>query len=673
MKYLSVAYYPEVWPEERWERDLSLMRDAGINCVRMGEFNWSGFEPREGEFHFEAYHRILDLCGKYGIRVILCTPTSALPPWMMKQYPDTVRRDRNGVSPSVGSRRQYCQCSERFFAFSRRIVEKMAEAFRDRGEIVVWQLDNELSSTSELGMCCCPRCEREFRRWLREKYGTLEALNSAWNAASWSSLFSDWEEITLPLHRIGWNLDLYRCMSDRLLGFILEHRDILKRANPAWRITTNTWTSFSADIDIARGARELDYYSCDSYVSDPAIAFMRSFWDLYRNLKGVPAPFAVGETAVQQYPFRSGCPEAKAWFWEMVGRGAETIGYFRWRQSVMGEEELLSPSIVPWSGEPGIIYRNLKQIKEEYDALGIDWDAIPLKRGDAAILVDMETAFLHRVDGDSQRLGIAIGTVNSALSALGFQVDVIPMENVTDDLSSYRLIALPTVEHVPPGMQRLLKDYVRGGGLLFAEHRLNIKDEFGKYRSVAGPEGMRDLFGLEIHDVAPSFRERAYWAVTLDIPPRGNTLLSLEILGGRSLVRSRLERLELRTADSLLEYSEGCFEGGALLSENAFGSGFAWYLGADVDLEAHERIFRFLCGRRFGRSFPHLPFAVGRMVRGDFVIYTNCSPEALSFDAPDRVKEVLTGSCSGGKIHLKEHDVCVIRRESPASANEGIG
>ena len=80
MKYLSVAYYPEVWPEERWERDLSLMRDAGINCVRMGEFNWTGFEPREGEFHFEEYHRILDLCGKYGIHVMLCTPTSALPP-----------------------------------------------------------------------------------------------------------------------------------------------------------------------------------------------------------------------------------------------------------------------------------------------------------------------------------------------------------------------------------------------------------------------------------------------------------------------------------------------------------------------------------------------------------------------------------------------------------------
>lgn len=658
MKYLSVAYYPEVWPEERWERDLSLMRDAGINCVRMGEFNWTGFEPREGEFHFEEYHRILDLCGKYGIHVILCTPTSALPPWMMKNHPETVRRDQDGISPSVGTRRQYCQSSDRFFAFSRRVVEKMAEAFRDRKEIIAWQLDNELSSTSELGMCCCPRCEREFRRWLKEKYGTIDALNRAWNAASWSSRFTDWEEITLPVHRVGWKLDLYRCMSDRLLGLILEHRDILKKANPAWRITTNTWTSFSADIDIARGARELDFYSCDSYVTDPAIAFMRSFWDLYRNLKGVPAPFAVGETGVQRYPSREGGFDARPWFWEMVGRGAETIGYFRWRQSVMGEEELVSPSIIPWSGEPKMIYENLKKMKQEYDSLGVDWDAIPLERGDAAILVDMETAFLHRVDGDSQMLGIAVGTVNAALSALGFQVDVIPMENVAEDLSAYKLVALPTVEYVSPAMQMRLKEYVRNGGLLFAEHRLNIKDEFGKYRTSSGPDGMQDLFGLEIHDVAHSFRERSYWAVTL------------EILGKDTLIRSRLERLELRTARALLEYSGGCFEGTPLLAENAWGSGYACYFGADADLEAHERVLRFLCERRFGRRFPRLPFSVGRMVRGEFVIYTNCSSEPVSFEIPERVREVLLGrGCNkNGRMELREHDVCVIRRETADSS-----
>ena len=51
------AYYPEAWPESRWETDMKLMSEAGIDLVRMGEFNWSNFEPREGEFDFVPYLR----------------------------------------------------------------------------------------------------------------------------------------------------------------------------------------------------------------------------------------------------------------------------------------------------------------------------------------------------------------------------------------------------------------------------------------------------------------------------------------------------------------------------------------------------------------------------------------------------------------------------------------
>ena len=51
----GVAYYPEAWPEERWETDLSMMEELGINLVRTGEFNWSMFEPEEGRFDFAPY------------------------------------------------------------------------------------------------------------------------------------------------------------------------------------------------------------------------------------------------------------------------------------------------------------------------------------------------------------------------------------------------------------------------------------------------------------------------------------------------------------------------------------------------------------------------------------------------------------------------------------------
>jgi hypothetical protein len=60
--YFGVDYYPEHWvypyagtpeaPESRWERDVELMLDAGVNVVRMGEFAWGLYEPEEGKFNF---------------------------------------------------------------------------------------------------------------------------------------------------------------------------------------------------------------------------------------------------------------------------------------------------------------------------------------------------------------------------------------------------------------------------------------------------------------------------------------------------------------------------------------------------------------------------------------------------------------------------------------------
>ena len=47
---LGSAWYPEQWPESRWNADLTLMEQAHMNVVRVGEFAWSTLEPSEGHF-----------------------------------------------------------------------------------------------------------------------------------------------------------------------------------------------------------------------------------------------------------------------------------------------------------------------------------------------------------------------------------------------------------------------------------------------------------------------------------------------------------------------------------------------------------------------------------------------------------------------------------------------
>ncbi|MGB4217481.1 MAG: beta-galactosidase, partial [Bacillota bacterium] len=54
--YYGAAYYPEDWPLEQIDQDIALMKDAGLNVMRVGEFAWSRMEPVEGQYDFEWLH-----------------------------------------------------------------------------------------------------------------------------------------------------------------------------------------------------------------------------------------------------------------------------------------------------------------------------------------------------------------------------------------------------------------------------------------------------------------------------------------------------------------------------------------------------------------------------------------------------------------------------------------
>ena len=64
----GVAYYPEHWPENTWERDARLMQEAGVNTVRIGEFAWYLMEPKEGVFDFSLFDRAIAVLAKHGIK-----------------------------------------------------------------------------------------------------------------------------------------------------------------------------------------------------------------------------------------------------------------------------------------------------------------------------------------------------------------------------------------------------------------------------------------------------------------------------------------------------------------------------------------------------------------------------------------------------------------------------
>jgi hypothetical protein len=73
----GVCWYPDHWPRERWARDVQLMREAGIECIRWGEGSWTLMQPAAGHFDWSMLDEVLELCHQHGLGVVLGTPTYA--------------------------------------------------------------------------------------------------------------------------------------------------------------------------------------------------------------------------------------------------------------------------------------------------------------------------------------------------------------------------------------------------------------------------------------------------------------------------------------------------------------------------------------------------------------------------------------------------------------------
>ena len=199
--YFGVDYHPEQWvypyggtrenPEAAWERDVELMQTAGINVVRVGEFTWGLCEPEDGKYDFGWFKRVMDLLAKGGIKVVLATPTAAPPIWLARKHPEILPVDERGLVKHEGTRHAVCLASDKFWDYSKRIVEKMAGALGQHPQLIAWQIDNSLGGNfTEASFNEDAR--REWHLWLEAKYETIERLNEQMGLRHWGQVVTNW-------------------------------------------------------------------------------------------------------------------------------------------------------------------------------------------------------------------------------------------------------------------------------------------------------------------------------------------------------------------------------------------------------------------------------------------------------------------------------------------------
>lgn len=392
-------YNPEQWPEEIWEEDMRLFKLAGIDEVTLNVFSWAALQPSEDTYNFEKLDKIMDLVEANGLKVFLATSTAAHPAWMAKRHPDILRTEFSGMKRKFGSRHNSCQNSPTYQKYSVLLAKKLAERYGERECVIGWHICNEYG-----GECYCENCEKQFRVWLKKKYGTIEEVNKAWDTSFWGHTFYDWDEIVLPNMLSehfepdrttfqGISLDYRRFNSEGMLKCYQAEAAAIRSVVPDAKITTNLM-GFYKPLDYQMWAKSMDFISWDNYPAneDPYSRIAMNH-DLMRGIKG-GQPFVLMEqtpsvTNWLAYNALKRPGVMRLWSYQAMAHGADAVLFFQMRRSIGACEKYHGAVIDHVGTENTRVFREISQFGKELQQLG-DKTLGARSRAKAAILVDWD-------------------------------------------------------------------------------------------------------------------------------------------------------------------------------------------------------------------------------------------------------------------------------------------
>jgi beta-galactosidase len=661
---VGVDYYPEHWPRERWETDLSLMHEAGFNVVRLAEFSWVFLEPSEGEFDFEWLDRAVDLCRKHGIKVILGTPTAIMPAWLADEYPEALSLKADGTRTVWGGRRHNCFSDEDFARLGDRIVQKMVDRYGAHPAVIGWQIDNELGSND----CRCEKCRAGFQAWLKKKYGDLKELNRAWGNHFWGLTISDWKQIPIPDQRTGaWaisnpsaSLDWQRFTSDQSIDFLDRQVAVLRDEAEKRQFITHNFMGLHRTTEYYKLARRLDFVSWDNYPPlHPNIPYGSSLAaDVMRGLKKknfLIMEQTAGPLGWEIYSRNPQPGELRKICYQQLAHGADGQIWFRWRTCTVGREQYWH-GLLGHDGKAGRRYREAAKVAGEYRKLA-PYLAGTTVDADVAVIYDYDSLWAFEIQesypGASHQH--AVKRYYEALVRAGVNVDVL---KPGDDLDDYKLVVAPHLYVLGDDVAERLVDYVRGGGVLVTDTRTAVKDETNLAHDRTLPGLLAPALGIEIDE---------YESMGLGIEDEAEVEYGLRApeLGGDFTAIKQADWITPGKAETIATYKKPHLADFAAVTRHRYDNGVGWYVGTVVkEAEFYDALLAKVLVDADVEPLVDPPAGVEVSLRKgqdhELLFVINHTDESKTLEVPDRKKELLTGKTTDGELELEPFGVAVI-------------
>ena len=651
--YLGTAWYPEQWPESRWDADLTLMEQAHIRFVRITEFAWSAMEPSEGRYDLNWVERAIRMAEKHHIAVVLGTPSAAPPAWLTSKYPETLRTKQDGRKDEHGNRQQFDWSNAKYRGLAGEMAEKMAVRFGHDPNVIGWQIDNEYANESY-----GPETKLQFQQWLKARYGTLENLNARWTTSYWSQTYSDWSQI--PIETSGGNpgllLSWRRFVSDTWRSYQKVQLDKIKaHRDPRQFITTNMMGFFDA-YDHYTVSQDLDLAAWDDYVGTGQLDPVRNgaTHDLTRGF--LRKNFWVMETqpgfvnwSKDNNALNKG--EVRAMAWHDIGHGADAVSYWQWRSALNGQEEYHGTLVGP-DGTPVPLYAEVAQVGKEFERAGPALSGTE-PHSEVALLYSYDSHWAINWQKHNQQFDAieALLSYYGPLRALVHSVDIV---SPSVSLSQYKLVVAPAMNLLSDEQAMNLMNYVRGGGHLVLGQRSGMKNVDNGLETERQPGQLAGILGGRVEQ---------YYALTHDVPVSGDW--------GAGTGKIWAEQLSVKDpqAQVLMRYgkSNGWLDGQPAAITRKVGSGSITYIGAWLDDTTMNTAAKWMVESSGIHPIPiTLPQGVDLYIRSHgqetVWIFINFAANPATVTLPQQMADVLGGG-NVRSVKLEEYGVAVLSKD----------
>ena len=677
----GAAYYNEYMPADlqpgRLDKDVALMKAAGISVVRMGESTWSLWEPSDGHFEYTWMDRIVSAMDGAGIKVIMGTPTYSIPTWMAHSHPEILARPLGGTSVGYGMRQNMDYDNPKFRFYAERLIANLVAHYKDNRAVIGWQIDNETGPNGASN----PDVFAGFVDHLKKKFGTTDALNKAWFLNYWGEDVNDWGDMptrdnaTSTSYKLEWT----RWQQIRVTNYLAWQAALVRKYGRADQFVTQDFGSMmKSDVNELAVADSLDVVANNPYHGmqdhlDGAWQALQG--DFSRSLKHTN--FLVTETNAQtlgwdsagQFPPYDG--QLRLDVYTNVSSGANMVEYWHWH-SIHAGQETYWKGVLSHDLEPNRAYAEVTRVAHELQRIGPEL---------ANMTIQNRVAILYSVDSsngisfmpfESQSNawwipGKASGSYSGILTQLhrslydaNVGADFVFPNVSAAELSRYKLLIVPCLYVADDALLKKISDYVQGGGHVLMTFKSGFTNENSAVRWELAPGPLRQAAG---------FTYQEFSTLEDPLPLKGDPFH----VGDQNTVGTWAEFLQLETAKPLAFYDHPFFGHWPAITTNSFGSGTLVYEGTLVSNRIQQAIVLDAL-RDAGLSGPdrQLPPTV-RVKHGishdgrnlHYYLNYSSSPASVTYSYPSGI-DLLTGQSlePGQQTMLAPWDLIIVKEKS---------